>query len=148
MISKPTFLAKVAVKIDELKIIARLKVAEWGEMIERIGSEPEDDAGTWKMKIGADRRGRRAILVGFRPQGFTLIYWGISLCKKGDKFDRDLGFALAKKRAMEAYRDKVLTTMDRNRALSITDDGLAGVVRLENHAELRQYFRERCRLIN
>lgn len=139
---------KLVTSFEELKEAAKLLVGEWINRIEHLGSDPEDDAGSWKMKIGANRHGRCAVLVGFRPQGFTLIFWGISLCKKGDKFDRDLGFAIAKKRAMQAYTDKVLTTRDKNRALSMTDDGLAGVVRLENHSELRQYFRERAKLIN
>lgn len=92
-----------------------------------------------RVRYAKDTKGKKAVLFT-RKLGNGAIYWGIARCNRtaGDKFDRDEGIALAKRRATDAQ--KFGKNAKLSNFMSFAEDGLAGYTTEAEVLDLLEYF--------
>lgn len=106
-----------------------------------IKKEPYGLKDGERIRFAKDTKGKKAVMFTRKDAG--IVYFGIARCNRdaGDSFDRELGVNLARQRAKEVEElcnDHEL--IEGCESLSVTDDGLAGSVCVEDIYGLLDYF--------
>jgi hypothetical protein len=96
-----------------------------------------------RIRYAKDLKGKKAVL--FTRLVDDTVYFGIARCNReaGDKFDRDLGVNLARTRAVEVEKDRVVLGIDDEGPyynLYTSEDGLSGECDVEDVLDLLDYF--------